>query len=125
MQTNKNLQEGKLIVTDVQAQQATKSGRYNLHNGLLYHTNHTGEGLVCVLDNSLEHGMPALRYKLMTEVHQGLTTMHLGTSRSEYEIRRHAYWQNIRNDIQAFLAACTKCQHNKIFRRAPQGLYRA
>ena len=123
MRKNKQkLQKGKLIVTDVQAGHDIKSGKYTICGGLLYHTNHTGEDLVCVPDDSLEHGMPALRTKLMTEVHQGLTAMHLGTNRSEYEIRRHAYWPRIRNDIQAFLAACTKCQQNKIDRRAPQGL---
>ena len=37
----------------------------------------------------------------------------------------NAYWPRIRNDIQDFLAACTKCQQNKKNRRAPQGLYRA
>ena len=78
--------------------------------------------LINSLDDSLKHGMPALRNKLMTEVHKGLTAMHLGSNRSEYEIRRHAYWPRIRNNIHAFLAACTKCQQNKINRRAPQGL---
>ena len=116
------LQKGKLIVTDMQAEQAIKTGKYTLRDALLYHTNHTGEELVCVPDDSLKHGMPALRNKLMTEVHKGLTAMHLGSNRSEYEIRRHAYWPRIRNDIHAFLAACTKCQQNKINRRAPQGL---
>ena len=116
------LQKGKRIVTDMQAEQAIKTGKYTLRDALLYHTNHTGEELVCVPDDSLKHGMPALRNKLMTEVHKGLTAMHLGSNRSEYEIRRHAYWPRIRNDIHAFLAACTKCQQNKINRRAPQGL---
>ena len=124
MRANKQrLQKGtKLIVTDEQAEQAIKTGKYSLQQGLLYHTNHTGEELVCVPDDSLEHGMPTLRNKLMTEVHQGLTAMHLGTNRSEYEIRRHAYWPRIRHDIHAYLAACIKCQQNKINRRAPQGL---
>ena len=123
MRANKQkLQKGKLIVTDVQAAQAVKGGKFSLHNGLLYHTSHTGEDLVCVPDDSLRHGMPALRNQLMTEVHKGLTAMHLGTNRSEYEIRRHAYWPRIRNDIIVFLAACTKCQQNKINRSAPQGL---
>ena len=67
-------------------------------------------------DDSLEHGMPTLRNKLMTEVHRGLTAMHIGTNRSEYEIRRHAYWPRIRNGIHNFLAACTKRQQNKINR---------
>jgi hypothetical protein len=114
--------KGKLIVTETQAKQAIKSGKYILRHGLLYHTSHTGEELVCVPDDSLEHGMPTLRNKLMTEVHQGLTAMHLGSNRSEYEIRRHAYWPRIRQDVHIFLAACAKCQQNKINRQAPQGL---
>jgi hypothetical protein len=97
------LQNGKLIVIDMQANQAIKSGKYTLRDALLYHTNHTSEELVCVPDDSLKHRMPALRNKLMTEVHKGLTAMHLGSNRSEYEIRRHAYWPRIRNDIHAFL----------------------
>ena len=92
----------------MQAKQAIKTGQYNLQGGLFYHTNHTREDLVCVPDDSLEHGMPTLRNKLMTEVHRGLTAMHIGTNRSEYEIRRHAYWPRIRNGIHNFLAACTK-----------------
>jgi hypothetical protein len=82
MRANKQkLQKGKLIVTDVRAAQAVKAGNYSLHNGLLYHTGHTGEALVCVPDDSLKHGMPALRNKLMTEVHKGLTMLpRLGTS---------------------------------------------
>ena len=92
MRANKQkLQKGKLIVTYMQAPHAVKGANYNLHNGLLYHTNHTGEELVCVPHDSLEHGIRALRTKLMTEVHKGLTAMHLGTNRSEYEIRRQAY----------------------------------
>ena len=123
MRKNKQkLKKGKLIVTDEQAEQAVKSGKFSIRDALLYHTNHTGDELICVPDDSLEHGMPALRNKLMTEVHKGLTAMHLGINRSEYEIRRHAYWPRIRNDISVYLAACTKCQQNKINRRAPQGL---
>ena len=114
--------KGKLIVTEAQAQKAIATGKYLMREAMLYHTSHTGEELVCVPDDSLQHGMPTLRNKLMSEVHQGLTAMHLGSNRTEYEIRRHAYWPRIRNDIHAFLAACAKCQQNKINRRAPQGL---
>ena len=47
MRANKQkLQKGKLIVTDVQATQAVKCGKYSLHNGLLYHTSHTGSNKV-------------------------------------------------------------------------------
>ena len=62
---------------------------------------HTGEGLVCVPYDSLQHGMPTLRNKIMSEVHEGFTAMHLGSNRSEYEIRRHADWPRIRKDIHA------------------------
>ena len=106
--------KGKLIVTEAQAQKAIATGKYLMREAMLYHTSHTGEELVCVPDDSLQHGMPTLRNKLMSEVHQGLTAMHLGSNRSEYEIRRHAYWPRIRNDIHAFLAACAKCQQNKL-----------
>ena len=70
MRANKQkLQNGKLIVTDMQANQAIKTGKYNLHGGPLYHTVHTNntrEDLVCVPDDSLEHGMPTLSNKLTT-----------------------------------------------------------
>jgi hypothetical protein len=123
MRTDKQkIPKGKLIVTEAQAKQAIATGRYLMRDGMLYHTNHTGEELVCVPHDSLQHGMPTLRNKLMSEVHQGFTAMHLGSNRSEYEIRRHAYWPRIRKDINAYLAACAKCQRNKIDRRAPQGL---
>jgi transposase InsO family protein len=123
MRTDKQkIPKGKLIVTEAQAKKAIATEKYLLRKALLYHTNHTGEELVCVPDDSLQHGMPTLRNKLMSEVHEGFTAMHLGSNRSEYEIRRHAYWPRIRKDIHAYLAACAKCQQNKINRRAPQGL---
>ena len=123
MRTDKQkIPKGKLIVTEAQAKQAIATGKYLLRDAMLYHTNHTDEELICVPDDSLQHGMPTLRNKLMSEVHEGFTAMHLGSNRTEYEIRRHAYWPKIRKDIHAYLAACAKCQQNKINRRAPQGL---
>jgi hypothetical protein len=60
--------------------------------------------LVCVPDDSLQHGMPTLRNKFMSEVHEGFTAMHLGSNIPEYETRRHAYWPRIRK-VQLFVSA--------------------
>jgi hypothetical protein len=62
--------KGKLIVTEAHAKQAIATGKYLLRKAMLYHTSHIGEELVCVPDDSLQHGMPTLRSKLMSEYWQ-------------------------------------------------------
>ena len=90
------------------------------NNELLYNVSQTGKETLCVPQVKRDHG-ETLRYKLFVELHDTPLTEHRGTAATTFALQARYFWPKLKNDVQKFISACTKCQTNKINRKKPAG----
>jgi hypothetical protein len=90
------------------------------NNELLYNVSQTGKETLCVPQVKRDHG-ETLRYKLFVELHDTPLMEHRGTAATTFALQARFFWPKLKNDVQKFVSACTKCQTNKINRKKPAG----
>jgi hypothetical protein len=83
------------------------------YNELLYNVSQTGKETLCAPQVKREHG-ETLRYELFVELHDTPLMEHRGTAATTFALRARFFWPKLKNDVQKFVSACTKCQTNKI-----------
>ena len=98
-----------------------EAANYSIHHGILYFHSAKGTDRICVPDNTPEDGAPTLRQRFISEMHNSIVAVHLGVSRTTYEVRRRAFWPHLERDISRYIAACEACQRNKKSRQKPSG----
>ena len=58
-----------------------------------------------------------LRVPLLMEVHGGMTSGHFGSVKTQERLKRYAYWQGWKTDVDLFVRRCDTCSR---FRRGPR-----
>ena len=59
---------------------------------------------------------PAIRQKIIQEIHESLFAGHKGVTKTYNKIRQRYFWINMKKDVENFIHACISCQKKKLVR---------
>jgi len=82
----------------------------------------SSNGLWYLDDRIAVPNVPALRLKILRELHDAPTAGHMGVDRTFEAVSRRFWWPDIRSDVTDYVSRCHSCQINKPSNRRKAGL---
>lgn len=93
----------------------------SIHEDLLYSHSNKGTYRICIPNHVTTAGGKTLREQFVQDIHDSVAHVHLGVSRTLYEVERRAYWKGLTADVKHYVSACEECQRNKPARQKQAG----
>ena len=63
-----------------------------------------------------------LRKEVLSEAHSSAYSVHPGSTKMYKDLKRHFWWNNMKQDVADHVAKCLTCQQVKIEHQKPTGL---